>query len=356
MPSLFISQLRSLAVLGAVAVVLSACNGMANPNDADEEEETPPVPVEIALVDRADVYASYTGTTTLEAEREADIVAKTSGIILELLVDEGDRVEADQVVARLDRERLALSVQQARATLSKLENDFVRTEELFEKRLISKDAYDKARFDLESQRASVDMVELDLSYTEVRSPIAGVISERLVKPGKLVALHEALYRVDDFDPLLAILFVPERELNTLKTGQEAVLTFDAVTGEKFTGELQRVSPVIDPRTGTFKVTVEIADPDPRLKPGMFGRVEIVHDVRSDVVAVPVEALIVEDRGSYVFVADDDNVAHKIDIATGYQTAGKVEVLGGLEPGQKVVTSGKGTLSEEARIEIIEAAL
>ena len=356
MPSPTNVFMRHLTVIGVITLLLAGCDDLTSSNSEDDEEETPPVPVEVAMVDRADVYASYSGTTTLEAEREADIVAKTSGIILELLVDEGDRVEADQVVARLDRERLALSVQQARATLSKLENDFVRTQELFEKRLISKDAYDKARYDLESQRASVDMVELDLSYTEVRSPIAGVISERLVKPGKLVALHEALYRVDDFDPLLAILFVPERELNTLKTGQEAVLTFDAVAGERFAGRLQRVSPVIDPRTGTFKVTVEIDDPDPRLKPGMFGRVEIVHDVRNGVVAVPVEALIIEDRGSHVFVASDHNIAEKVDVSTGYQTAGMVEVLDGLEPGQKVVTSGKGTLSDEARIEIIEAAL
>ncbi|MEM9301690.1 MAG: efflux RND transporter periplasmic adaptor subunit [Pseudomonadota bacterium] len=344
-----------ILVLVMLSAVLAGCGG-ANGQEAvseEDEEAAVAVPVEVAAIERSTVFAAYEGTSTLEAEQEADVVAKAGGVILELLVDEGDRVEAGQVVARIDRDRLEIQLKQAKAVLGKLESEFERLDELSEKKLISRDAFDKVKFDLEQQRASVELAELELSYTEVRSPIGGVISERLVKVGNLVELFSPLFRVDDFDPLLAVMYVPERELSTLALGQEARLNFDAVGDDYFMGRLERISPVVDPRTGTFKVTVEVDDPDPRLKPGIFGRVRIVHDVHADALTVPREALIIEDRGAYVYVADGDK-ARKVDLVTGYTTAGRVEVLQGLEDGEYVVTSGKGSIGDGTLIEVINS--
>ncbi|MDX1569532.1 MAG: efflux RND transporter periplasmic adaptor subunit [Xanthomonadales bacterium] len=352
-------KLRSgILILALLATVqLSGCGGAANGQESAEGEskEDPAVPVEVAEVERQTVYAAYEGTTSLEAEQEAEIVAKTGGVLLELLVDEGDHVKAGQIVARLDREQERLELRQAKAVLDKLENEFARMEELYNKKLISRDEYDRVRFDLESQRAAIELSELQLSYTDVRSPISGVISERMVKVGNLIQLHQPMFRVDDFDPLLAVLYAPERELSTLEIGQEAVMRFDALPGDRFVGNLKRISPVVDPETGTFKVTVEIPDPDPRLKPGLFGRVNIVHDVHADAIAVPKDALIIEDRGTYAFVVDGEK-ARRVNVSTGYTTGNYVEVLEGLEAGQLVVTAGKGSLADETRIELINAEL
>ena len=350
-------KLRSgLLILAALAMTqLAACGGAANGEESTEanKEEDRAVPVEAAVVERQTVYAAYQGTTSLEAEQEAEIVAKTGGVLLELLVDEGDRVKAGQIVARLDREQERLELRQAKAVLDKLENEFARMEELYNKKLISRDEYDRVRFDLESQRATIELSELQLSYTDVRSPLSGVISERMVKVGNLIQLHQPMFRVDDFDPLLAVLYVPERELSTLEIGQEAVMTFDALPGDEFVGKLKRISPVVDPETGTFKVTVEIPAPDPRLKPGLFGRVNVVHDVHDNVIAVPKDALIIEDRGTYVYVVEEDK-ARRVDVTTGYTTGNYVEILEGLEAGQLVVTAGKGSIADETRIELINA--
>jgi membrane fusion protein (multidrug efflux system) len=347
------NRILMLLLALALPLALSGCNG-ANATDAEsdeDKEEEVAIPVEIATVESATVYAAYNGTTTLEAEQQADIVAKTSGIILEILVEEGDMVRADQVVARLDGERLKLETDRAAANLRKLENDFRRNEELFKKELISSEAFEKARFNLESERATYELAKLEYSYTEVRSPIDGVISERMVRVGNLINLHAALFRVDDFDPLLAVLHVPERELTTLSKGQEALLSADAIAGQSFVGYLARISPVVDARTGTFKVTVEVHEPDARLKPGMFGRVQIVHDVHADVITVPQDALVVEDRNAYVYVVED-NRAQRVDVEIGYTTDARIEVLNGLENGQIVVTSGKGSLSEDALVDMI----
>ncbi len=367
----------------ALTMGLTGCGQQQQANnDKEDEDKEVAFPVEVADTTLDSVFASYAGTTTLEAEAEADIVAKTSGVVLELLVEEGDPVEAGQVVARLDGDRLRLEASRAKSTLDKLENDFNRSEGVYAKGLISHDQFEKLRFDLESQRATYEMTQLELSYIEVRSPIAGVVSERLVKAGKLVNQFESLFRVDDFDPLEAALFVPERELGNLRAGLDAQVSVDAAPGELFIGQVARISPIVDPATGTFKVTVELPQPDPRLKPGMFARINIVHDVRDSVVTVPRDALIIEDRGAYVFaidwqesrvieIDDDSNDSESNDdeeedvkmtttgyrsvrlpVQTGYVTAGRVEILDGLDVGQQVVTSGKGSLSDDVLLNVI----
>ncbi|MEM9532508.1 MAG: efflux RND transporter periplasmic adaptor subunit [Pseudomonadota bacterium] len=341
-----------------LTLFLVACGGgddsgaAADADGVDEEEEIA-VPVETASVSEGQVFAAYAGTTVLESDVEADVVAKTSGVILELLVEEGDPVKANQVVARLDRERVELEVAESQATLNRLENDFRRYQELHEKKLISAEAFERSRFDLAQQKAAHDMRRLELSYTEVRSPIAGVISRRMVKQGKLVALHEALFTVNNFDPLLAVIHVPERELAVLAPGQTVELNVDALGTESFTGELARISPVVDSDTGTFKVTIEMPAPDPRLKPGMFGRINIIYDIREQAITIPQEALVVEDRERYVYRVTDDGRAERVDVAVGYITAGQVEVREGLSPGERVVTAGKGSISDDTLLDLLD---
>ncbi|MFK7954491.1 MAG: efflux RND transporter periplasmic adaptor subunit [Lysobacterales bacterium] len=346
--------------LMALSLLLSACGDSQESNNdsaaaADEEDkkEEVAVPVEVARVSLGRVFAAYNGTTVLEADREADVVAKTTGVVLKLLVEEGDQVTAGQVVAELDRERLDLEVARAEATLARLNNDYRRAREMKEKSLISAEAFERSRFDYETEKASYEMQKLELSYTRVRTPISGVVSERMVKVGNLVNLHEAMFKVHNFDPLLAVIHVPERELASLSEGQRVELAVDALAEENFVGQLARISPVVDPATGTFKVTIEMRQPDPRLRPGMFGRVNVVYDERDQAVTIPLDALVVEDRERYVYLAAE-NRAQRVDIDVGYSTNGLVEVRSGLKPGDQVVTAGKGSIANETLLDIINS--
>lgn len=345
-----------ILLLALLSLTVSGCAQQANgqESDSDDEEIEVAVPVEVVTAGTGDVYAAYRGTATLEAEQEADVVTKTTGIIQQLLVEEGDFVEEGQVVAILERDRLEIESKRTSVEMSRMASDLRRIKELYEKKLTSSEAYEQAKFDLDAQRAAHELAELELSYTSVRSPISGVITERLVKVGKLVETHQALYRVDDFDPLEAILFVPERELATLAAGQAALVYVDALPGVPFQGNLARLSPVVDPTTGTFKVTVQLADQSGRLKPGMFSRVSIVHDTRAEAVVVPREALITEDGRDYVFLVEADRVK-RILVETGYVNDGVVEIRSGLDTGQQIVTSGKGAIGDGSLIEVVGEA-
>lgn len=373
--------------------LLVACKG--GDKAQDEKKTDSSVPVEAVAVSRRSISASYSGTATLEPESEAEVAAKISGVLLKLMVEEGDQVKQGQVLARLDDENPRLNLAKAKATLNKLENDFQRSSEMFERKLLSVEQNDKIRFDLETQRATYDLAQLELSYTTIVAPISGVISRRMVKVGNFIQVNQALFKIENFEPLLAVLSVPERELNTLRTGQVVRMRVDSIPDKSFEGHIQRISPVVDSTTGTFRVTCEFHDKTNELKSGMFGRLEITFAKHDDVLTIPRAALIEEDGETAVFVvmpgsaaaadgkladkpadkpsdapATKPAVADKKDpdkkeapvpawvakrqlIKVGYGDANHVEVLAGLEENARVITVGRSAVRDGTAIQVLE---
>lgn len=336
-------------------ILLSACgrSGADNGRGADGTAALtpPPIPVEVAEARRETLSAAFQGTASLEAEAEAQVVAKTSGVVLEILAEEGQTVTRDQIMARLDSERQRLAVRQSEATLRKLENDFRRTQELYERKLVGQDAFDRIRFDLDNQKAAFELAKLELSYTEVRAPIAGVVSKRAIKIGNFVNVNQTLFKIDDFDPVLAVVNVPEREMGVIAPGQPVRMVVDAIDGVVFEGVVARVSPVVDVGTGTFRVTAEFRDPQARLRSGMFGRLSIVHSLRLDALVIPRAALLAEGAEAAVYAVVDDQV-RRTPVRLGYVGDGKAEVLEGLSEGTQVVTLGQAAVRDGARVQVL----
>jgi len=342
-----------LLFLIAVTVLMQGCMGQANSNgDASDAEEVLAIPVEAATVAQSDVAAYYSGTATLEADEQATVVSQITGVVLNIKAEEGDYVEAGQVLAQVETDRYTLQVEQANAALKRLEMDYQRKKELYGKKLVSAEDYERVAAEYAAQKAGVDLARLDLAYTNIRAPISGFISERLVRAGNLVKLHDPVYRITSYDPLLAVLHVPERELSVLRKGLEVIMSVDAWPNESFKGEIIRISPVVDPSTGTFRVTAEITDHGQMLKPGLFGRVGILYDLHEDVPVIPRSAVITEDELSHVFVVDDEGSASRRDVRLGYEREGMIEILAGVAQGETVVTAGKGSLSDGTQVEIV----
>ena len=342
-----------LLVLLVSTLFLQGCLDQVNGSeDITKAEEKLSVPVEAATVANGDMAAFYSGTATLEADEQALVVSQITGVVLQIHAEEGDFVEAGQVLASVETDRYALEVKRANAALKRLQTDFQRKQELFEKKLVSAEDFERVSAEYDAQKAAYDLARLDLEYTNIRAPISGYISERIVRAGNLVQLHQPVFRVTSYDPLLAVLHVPERELRVLSKGLRVSMSLDAWPGQTFVGEVIRISPVIDPGTGTFRVTAEIKDREQMLKPGLFGRVEILHDLHQDVPVIPRSAVITEDELSHVFVINDEGSASRRAIQLGYEREGLIEVLKGLNKGETVVTAGKGSLSEGSRVEVV----
>jgi membrane fusion protein (multidrug efflux system) len=383
------------ALLASLAA-LSGCNGSGGGVQAKEADKANAnaVPVEVATASLAAVSASYNGTATLVADHEAQVAAKTSGVLVKLMVEEGAQVREGQLLAELDDAAALASVAQADAQMHKADATFAYAEQSIKKQLISKREYDQANFDMQTQRAALTTAKLQLAYTRITAPVSGVIAERSVKVGNLVQVNQNLFRIVDMDPLQAVLNVPERQLGILKAGQPVQLEADALPGKKFAGNILRIAPVVDPASGTFRVTCQFHDRSATLKPGMFGRIDIVYDHRDEALTIPRSALIEEDGETAVFVVDtapvkapDEDkakeggdktkavakdtlgkdgkailaatpgfVAHRKLVKIGYSDGDKVEIRSGLDAGTRVITVGRNAVRDGTAVQVLDTTM
>lgn len=336
-------RIRNLFLAISIPLTLSAC-GVGEASVTAAEPTVVPVSVVTAPARRGDAMALHEGTVNLEADSEAAVVARVSGEIREVLVEEGETVAAGQVLARLDGDRLRLQRDQALADLNKLKQEYRRNVELHDRGLVSEGAFENLRFELDALDAAYRLARLELSYTEIRAPIAGVISERLARQGNNAMSGDPLFQISNPGSLVAYLYVPQKDLFQFDVGQTAQLVLDALPGEEFGGQVARISPAIDPGTGTFRVTLEVDDPAGELRAGMFARVQIVYDVRTDAILIPAEAVLEEDAETAVFVVEDGTAKRRV-VGTGFASDDSIEVLSGLEESEEVIVVGQAGLKD-----------
>ena len=354
LPSRPVAARRPALLLAlSCALALSACkggDGEAKAGKADKKK-TDAVPVEVARAAARPIAASYVGTAALEPRAESQVVAKTSGVALAVLVEEGQHVSAGQPLVRLDPDRARLTVAQTEAQMRKLENNYNRARQLVGQQMVSVSDVDQLRYDLENARAQYRLATLELSYSTVVAPISGVIASRSIKTGNFVQINTPIYRIIDQSRLEATLNVPERELATLKPGQPVDLQVDAMPGRHFGGRVDRIAPVVDSGSGTFRVICAF-DGQGVLQPGMFGRLGIDYDSRKDALSVPRLALL-DDGEPAVYVVRAGKAA-RVAVKTGYSEGEWVEIRDGLKPGDQVVTAGKVALRDGAEVQVIGA--
>jgi membrane fusion protein (multidrug efflux system) len=342
---------RWLAVAALAGALIGGCsNGKAKDKDPAEDKATA-VPVETQPLKRGEMIAVYSGTAPIEAHEEAFVVAKVAGEVRQIFVEEGDAVQAGQLLARLDGDRLRLTLAQTDANLRKLERDYKRTLDLADKGLVSKSSAENLKYDLDALNAAHDSAKLELSYTDIRAPIAGVVSSREIKVGNTIKPNDPTFTVTDLDPLLAFVHVPEKEFRRIAPGQVADVIVDALGGDHFVGSISRISPTVDPATGTFRARVEVTDQSRRLKPGMFARVNIVYERRQDALQLPRTAILDADGQQSVYVVADGKAQQKV-IKTGLANGGWIEVLDGLEGNERVVTVGQAGLKSGTPVKIV----
>jgi len=344
------------ALLITSTLLLSGCGGAgpaeanAAEKDGKAEKKVDAVPVEAVAASHRAVAASYTGTAALEPRGESQVVAKTSGVALAVLVEEGQQVRAGQPLVRLDPDRARLAVAQSEAQMRKLENNYQRAQKLIGQQMVSASDVDQIKYDLENARAQYRLATLELSYTTVTAPISGVIASRSIKTGNFVQINTPIFRIVDNSRLEATLNVPERELATLRAGQPVTLLADALPGQRFTGQVDRISPVVDSGSGTFRVVSTFDGGVQSLQPGMFGRIRIDYDQRANALVIPRLALL-DDGDPAVFRVRAGKVA-RVPITLGYAEGAWIEVREGLAAGDQVVTAGKVALRDGTAVQVI----
>ncbi len=320
--------------------------GMGKP-----EVKARPVPVTTTQVARGRLDAFYSTTATLTAVEEASVVARTEGVVEAIYVEEGSMVKAGQALAQLDTERLALELARTETNLESLRRAFERAEQLYASKMISPDAFDQARFNLEREEALKALQAHDFEEATIRAPIDGFVTARKIKLGNTLQPNAIAFEIKRADTLEAILNIPEKELIKISAGQSASIRVDALEDSEFDGTLVRVAPEIDPLTGTFRATVEARNELDLLKPGMFARVEVLYDSQPDALLVAREAVLNQRTGQNVYLVRD-GLAVLQPVKTGYMMGDQVEILTGLTEGDEVVVRGQSTLKDGSSVNVI----
>ena len=338
----------ALLVLASLAPLSGCGTGEASVNDAATIQAATPVPVEVAQPTRLDIHATYDVTATITSDADAPVIARVAGEVVELLVEEGDVVEAGQVLARLDGERLRLEMLAARANLEKARKEYKRNADLHERGLISTSMFEGLQYELAALEATFELKALNYDYSKIRATIPGVVSSREVKPGQNVAVDDVLFRITDTSELIAYLQIPQAQLLKFRAGHEATVEVASMPGTAFPATVARISPTIDTRNGTFRATVLIDNSDQLLAPGMFGSFTIAYEQHVDALVIPTHALLDEDDLTSVYVVNDGAVTRRI-VETGIETEGKIEILGGLEENDNIVVVGHSGLRDGSKV-------
>jgi membrane fusion protein (multidrug efflux system) len=290
----------------------------------------PPVPVAVAPAALGAISSFYNATATLEAEKQAQVLARVAGVVRALAVEEGDQVRAGDVLLQIDNAEYQLRVDQATARTANLEARFQRMTEMLAQGLTSSQDFEAAKSELATAKSDEGLARLNLSYTSVTAPFSGRVTRRLVNIGQTASVGTPLFDLADFDPLLARVPVDQR----------------------LQGRITLVSPVIDPQSGTIKVTIEIASYPAGVRPGDFAEVRIVTDSHQRAMLVPRLAVISEKGEDVVYVAAVDSTAERRVVTLGFSDNVNAEILTGVQAGERVVVKGQRSLKHGAPIKIL----
>ncbi len=341
-------------------------------------------PVEAAGIEQGSIALNRTFSGELEALAAFVAAPKISGRVERVLVNIADTVKRGQVVAELENDEYVQTVAQAQADLtvarakrseakSALDiarREFKRTESLLKRGIASDSEFDTAKQNQLARQAQLDVAEaqvtkaessletanIRLGYTKVTAGWTGgdedrVVAERYVDEGQTLAANTPLLLIVVLDPIVGIVFVSERDYAFLEIGQEVTLTTDAFPDEGFTGRIDRIAPVFRKDSRQARIEMTIANPEHRLKPGMFIRATVVLDRAMEATIVPVQALTRRDDRTGVFIVSDDgqSVVWR-EVTVGIQDGERVQVDGEGIAG-RVVTLGQQLISDGAPIAI-----
>jgi len=318
--------------------------------EEDKREEA--VPVKVGKITKGDISSYQLYNATIEAENTVDIYAKVSGIIVELNVEEGEYVKENQVLARIEDEDYKLEEAAARSSYEKTKREFERSEKMYKDNLLSDNDYEQVKYNYEQAKIAWQRAKVRLSHTKITTPISGQVSHRFIKYGDFINVNAKVFSVVDMDSLITKIFIPEKNIANIEIGQTARITSEAMQGKEFKGKIKMISPVVDPDTGTIKVTVDLRGYGDRLKPGMFVKCHVITDTHHDTLLVTKKAVIFKGIQSIIFTVED-GIAHKKVLDVGFQDSEYVEVLNkDLNKDDKIIIVGQYGLKDKTRVKII----
>lgn len=313
----------------------------------------PPMQVIAVEAVRQPVTESLSLVGSMAANEMVEIKSETDGIIQEIPFHEGQRVEKGQLLLRLDETKLAAALNEAESNFKLSQANFDRAKQLAQDKLISQSEYDQAAATFALNQATVELRRRELKDARVYAPFNGTIGARNVSPGQVISRSTVLTWLVDLEKVKVEINVPERFIGQLRVGQDLELKVAAFPGQTFTGKVYFVAPLVEASTRTALVKAEIPNADHTLKPGMFANLDLTLRVRENAVVIPEAALsqVLDDNRASVFVVGTNDTVFIKPVRIGVRLPGRLEVIEGLDGGEKVVVEGVQKIGPGSKVKL-----
>ncbi|MBU4446620.1 MAG: efflux RND transporter periplasmic adaptor subunit [Candidatus Marinimicrobia bacterium] len=368
-----------LITVSVAAVLLISNCGKPKATVSDEKERI--FPVQVTKVKRANIERNIAYLGNLEAYQEVRVFSTIPTRMTELKVDVNDFVNEGDLLAVVDNIKIKQAVIQAeeglKSTQAQYENalaEWKRIKKLYDQNAVSQSQYDAVRTQKEAARAAVNQLKAGLKSAKeqlndsfIKAPISGIISTRTYNVGDQTSPQFPAFTIVQMDKIKINIDIVESQIALIIPNQRVNITVNTYPGDVFTGIVNKIYPTINPMTRTVKCEIIIDNPDYRLKPGGFARVEIVTDEHENVLVVPKYAIIEKtsleylggeitntriNTKNYVFIVKN-SVALMQQIETDIVNNNYAEVISGLNGGEDIITIGQYNISDSSMVEIIE---
>lgn len=336
--------LAALCSIGFL-VSLSGCG------NSDGDGQPPEFAVNVIVVESKikPVSDKISLVATLAPNERVEIQNLISGVVTVIYFKEGESVEAGDLLFELDTEKLRARVAEAEGNYELAEINRKRYIKLLESNTVSQQEFDQAMSRYSVLSATLDLRRRQLSDSILRAPFSGVVGHRRVSPGQFIQQGETITTLVDINPIKADFQVPERFLGELELNQEINIAVPAYPMEKFSGNVYFIASEVAQETRTVFVRAILDNTSERLKPGMFGNLELVLQVKEKALVIPESALITQGNKIQVMVVGSDNTVEVNYVTTGLRLEGEVEITGGLNIGERVITEGHQKVESGSKV-------
>lgn len=326
-------------IIAALAIACAA--GCGKKQDGKRGGPPPGMQVRVKAVaaEVRPVAEKISLVATISANESIEVKSEIDGTVERVNFDEGQPVAEGQLLIKLDTRKWEATVAEAEAEFNLAEANRQRAETMLKNQTISQQEYDQALATFEARRAGLDLMRQQLKDARITARFDGLAGARLVSPGQVISKSTLLTTLVDIEPVKVEFRVPERFLGQLRAGQSIAFRVPAYPGEEFRGEVYFIDPQVDLATRTVLVKARQANLDRRLRPGMFGNLDLILEIRERAILVPESAILRDGEAVSLFIIGADGTAQPVPVELGTRLPGQVEVTRGLSGGEQVIYEG-----------------
>jgi membrane fusion protein (multidrug efflux system) len=350
-----------LGILLPVMLIAGCGEKLAGENTSAAGTESAKMPtVETVNPKERNFAATINIIGTAKANRVVKLHAMESGYVQKMYKDIGDVVKAGEIIARLENPELNRNFQKQKALMEAKKSIYDRLQGIADKTpaLTSLDQLEMAKAEYESTLAEYKATTDRIGFLKVKSPFNGVVTKRHVDKGALVqsGITEAgampLVEVMELDIIRLAVSVPESDVSAVDTGTEVAVVFPELAGEVFQARVSRISRALSEKSKTMDIEIDIQNPDFKIKPGMYARVNMQISSREDVLSVPNTALVVYQDDFFIYTVDS-GIVKRIPIRRGLHNKDYFEILdAGIKSSSQIITRGKNLVEPGMNVKAI----